>query len=42
MGAANLFVHNVSILLENWILNFIKVIDISGWLSSLQFSSDGD
>ena len=55
MGAATLFVHNVSVfhgfrknifgvlrnkvLERHWIFNFIQVIDISGWLSLLQFLS---
>ena len=51
MGAATLFLHNVSIfhgfrkiiyyevLKLHWILNFIWVIDISGWRRSLQFLS---
>ena len=44
MGAGTLFVHNVSIfrgftMKLQWILNFIRVIDISGWLSSVQFLS---
>ena len=51
MAAATLFVHNVVLeklswelsrnedLKLQWILNFIRVIDISGWLNSLQFLS---
>ena len=51
MGAATLFVHNMSIfcgfrkiilgVIKKWssVLKFIRVIDISGWLNSLQFLS---